>query len=493
MDLPSILPIDLKNVAEANSDKELFEMLLNSTERLIRFFSYAADDETWSMAHESFYRLVFNWSTNQYLQNRLGETYAKAIVNSLHEHYGILGSYLPRGIEILLGKEKVVAMNPIVLGVMSPFFKNLLRREGQDKNIKKLEINEKNIDLVIVVLDYLETANVENLWRIEGEKIFSLLLLAEKWGVKGLASESEEVLKRYITFENVGEELISAFKNQRKIMLEKAIEIFNEKFPGGKISSPEDEVLAFDFFNFDDSDLAFQAIKQEVTHLHFGGDLTLDERFIARLGECRKLKGLSLAESNEWSPLLQQLPDRFQELDVSECAWLGDLELRLLGGIIPRISTLRLAQDTQISYKGFSELKKFQGMKVLDLSRCSLDNDILNLILQGSPSLIELNLYGCRKLSDEAFYELGRRASHLQKLKISRTQVTDGALLDIALKCQELSHLEVDHCLNISEAGLLEILKKAKGLRYLSIRDNHLDLKFLDSLQGLYPLLSVSY
>ena len=42
MDLPSILAADLKNVATAANDHELFDLLLPFTERLIRFFSFAA-------------------------------------------------------------------------------------------------------------------------------------------------------------------------------------------------------------------------------------------------------------------------------------------------------------------------------------------------------------------------------------------------------------------------------------------------------------------
>ena len=44
MDTPSILPLDLRDIARYQTDQELFDALLRQTERLVRFFSYAADD-----------------------------------------------------------------------------------------------------------------------------------------------------------------------------------------------------------------------------------------------------------------------------------------------------------------------------------------------------------------------------------------------------------------------------------------------------------------
>lgn len=492
MDSPSILAADLKNILTAKDDQELFDLLLPSTERLIRFFSFAADDETWSSQHEPFLKLTLNWVTNQYAQNRLGENYAKSVVNSLHEHVSILGPLLPRPLEVEVDQTKL-GVNPLVIGAMSPYFKNLIRKEGQDRTIRILSIPERDAALATQVLNYMETANGENIWRLEREKVVALFRLAEKWGVEGLASACEDVLKRYITFENVDEELVLSFKRGRRVLLERTIEVFNEKYPGGKIFSPQKDQLIFQFFTFDEGELPFQAVKNEVTHLHFSGNLTLDERFVAKLNECKQLCGLDLSQSNEWSPLLQQIPAKVQELTLSECSWLGDRELRLIAGYNPRINALSLAQNTQISYRGFSELKKFQALRTLDLSRCQLDDETFDLILQGAPGLIALNLYGCRRLSDEAFYAIGKRVPHMQTLKISRTQLTDGALSDIAQKCPELSHIEVDHCLNLSETGLLDFLKRAKNLRYLSIKENHLDRGVVDSFKQSFPSLAVSF
>lgn len=491
MDLPGTLPRDLKNL-EVSNDKDLYDQLVVSTKRLTQFFSFAADDETWSSKHGEFYKLVLAWFTRQYCYDRINESYLKTIILSFQEHYSILESYMPRPVNLQF-KDIEIAVNPFIIGVLSPFLRSLLKKAVQEKNARVIQAPEAPLELVQFVLHYLESASVEGLWKFEKPTVLKLLELAEKWGVIGLIEECQEVLKRYISQENISNELLLAIKMKRWVLLEKCKDVFNEKFIDGRILSCEESVFIFEFVNFDERALlAFDVVKNQVTHLCFKGDLIQDEKFTSSMKQSPKLIGLILSETNEWSPFFPEIPKKVYFLDVSKCAWLGDNELRLLLGLIPQISVLKLAENTQITYRGFAELKNLYGLKSLSLEKCSqLDNDALNLILQGTGGLTELNLHGCRKLSDISFYELGKRAPHLVNLVLSRTIIADGALADICFKSQELAKLELDHCLNITEASLFECLRLAKALKILSIRDNRLDERAIRDLRKQYPNVDI--
>lgn len=492
MDLPGILPSDLKNLDVVATDRELYDQLLVSTERLTRFFSFAADDETWSSKHGEFYSLVLAWFTRQYLQDRIKESHVKTILLAFQEHYGALESFLPRPLTIQMG-EDVFPVNPFVIGSMSSYLRSLLKRGIQEKNARTIEIPNSSLDLVQFILHYLESGSVEGLWRFERPVLLKLLELAEKWGVSGLVLECQEVLMRYINQDNVQEELIQAIKKSRWILLERCKEIFNDKFVDGRILNCGEGVLTFEFLNYDErAFLAFDCVKNLVTHLCFKEDLILDEQFYKVMNQSPRLTGLNLSETNSWSPFFPEIPQKVHSLDLSKCAWLGDGELRLLLSLLPKISILNLSENTQITYRGFAELKNLYGLKSLSLEKCfQLENDALNLILQGAGGLTELNLHGCRKLSESSFSELGKRAPHLKKLVLSRTTITDGGLSDIAFKSQELAELELDHCLNISESGLFDCVRLAKLLEVLSIKDNRFNLKAIKDLKDQYPDLVI--
>lgn len=488
MDLPGILPPDLKDLEAVSNDKELYEQLLISTERLTRFFSFAADDETWSSRHGEFYKLVFAWFTRQYLQERIKESHVMTILRSLQDHYPILEPFLPRPVSIQMGSVSI-PVNPCIIGVLSPYLKSLLKKAIQEKNARAIKIPEAPLELVQFALHYLESLSVEGLWKFERPVLLKLLDLAEQWGVTGLANECQEVLKRYIAQDNVQREFLLAIKKERHVLLERCRDVFNDKFVDGQVLSCGAGFLTFEFVNFEErAFLAFDMLKGLVTHLCFKGDLTLDEQFAKVMDQAPKLIGLNLSETNNVSPFFSEIPQKVYSLDVSKCAWLGDKELRLLLSLIPKISILKLAENTQITYRGFAELKNLYGLKSLSLEKCSqLENDGLNLILQGAGGITELNLTGCRKLSDGSFYELGKRTPHLQKLVLSRTGIADGGLGDICFKCQELTDLELDHCLNITEAGLFDCVRLAKQLKVLSIKENRFDTKSIRALKELNP------
>ena len=487
MDLPGILPSDLKNL-EASNDKELYEELVVSTKRLTQFISFAADDETWSSKHGEFYKLVLAWYTRQSFQERVKEVYLQTIILSFQEHYSILESYLPRPLNVQI-EEVLIPVNPFIISVQSSYLKSLLKKAVQEKSAHVIHLTDVPLELVRFALHYLESASVEGLFRFERPTVLKLLELAEKWGIAGLADECQEVLKRYISEENVAEELLNAIKKKRLVLLNRCKDVFNARFRDGQILSCSEGVLVFEFINFEEKALlAFDIVKSLVTHLSFKGDLTEGEHFAKALAQAPRLIGLILSETDEWSPFFPEIPQKIYSLDVSKCTWLGDNELRLLLSLIPRVSILSLAENTQITYRGFAELRNLYGLKSLNLEKCSqLENDALNLILQGAGGLTELNLHGCRKLTDGSFYELGKRTPQLMKLGLSRTVIADGALADISFKCQGLTELELDHCLNITEAGLFDCIRNAKQLKILSIREDRFDEKVIRDLKKQYP------
>ncbi len=489
MDLPGILANDLKDLETATSDQDLYDKLLVSTARLTRFVSYAADDETWSSKHGDFYKLVFAWFTRQYLQDRIRETHVQVILQAFQEHYSILDSFLPRPINLQIG-DVSIPVNPFVIGVSSLYLRSLLKKAIGERRINQIQLQKVSLDLVQFILHYLESLSVEGLWKFERPDLLKLLEITEQWGVPGLSLECQEILKRYINQDNVHDELLIAFKKDRHVLLDQCKDVFNSKFPDSRIVSCGEGTLTFEFLNFDErAFLAFDILKNLITHLCFKGDLTLQESFAKAMQMSPKLIGLTLSETTAWSPFFLEIPLKVYFLDISKCPWLGDNELRQLTIQLPRISDLNLSENTQLTYRGFAELKNLPGLKSLNLEKCfQLDNDALNLILQGSSSLTDLNLHGCRKLSDTSFYELGKRTPHLQKLNLSRTTIADGALSDLAFKCQELTHLYLDHCLNITEASLFTI---AKQLKVLSIRDNRFNSRALRDLQTQYPNLHI--
>ena len=492
MDLPGILSQDLKDLGGASSDKELYEMLLLSSDRLTRFFSFAADDETWSARHGEFYKLVLSWFTRQYLQDRISDRYLRVVCQSFQEHYSILEPFLPRPVTLKMG-DTSFQINPFLAGFMSPYLKSLLKMEVQEKKTRLIEIPEASFELVEYALRYIESGSANELWRFEKPVLLKLLELAERWGVQGLAIECQDVLMRYINQDNVQAELLLAIKKKRWVILERCREVFNQKFIDGHILSCDENSLIFEFFNFDErAFLAFDCVKSLVTQFCFKNDLTQNERFASAMGEAPRLMGLILSETAAWSPFFTEIPKKIYALDVSKCAWLGDGELRMLLNLLPKVSILNLSENTQLTYRGFAEIKNLHGLKTLSLAKCfQLEDDALNLILQGAQGLAELNLKGCRKLSDGSFKELGKRAPHLKKLILSRTSISDGGLVDMCFKCQELTELELDHCLNITESGLFDCARIAGQLNLLSIRENRLDLKAIRDLKELYPALVI--
>ena len=102
--------------------------------------------------------------------------------------------------------------------------------EKQEKGSGGINLGSLSPDLVAFALQYLETGVAEDLWKFHEEEVQALLKIVEKWRVLPLKTECEDVLCRYITFDNMQEALHTSFKMERWTLLERGIERFNQKF-----------------------------------------------------------------------------------------------------------------------------------------------------------------------------------------------------------------------------------------------------------------------
>lgn len=397
MELPAILTTDLRDVARCQSDKELFEYLRPATDRLVKFFSLSSEDETWSEKHIAFHQLTLNWLTNQYEQNRLGDPFAKAIVNAVHDHYSIYKDILPRTLQIQ-SQNSSHLVNPLIVASKSRYIRDFLR-QGQ----KKLVFRDFTDLQLEFIFNYLETEDVGNLWKWEEREIQAILQIAEQWEIESLTIDCQKILLRYIDRENVVKKLHLAVKKNREVLLERCLEVFNANFDHVIASSARPQKFVLEFLDFTEKALeSFAFVKDLVTHLSFRGSLASKEPFGQTLQECKKLIGLILSGSDApFREIPSSISHQIYEMDLGQCSWLTDQELRKILESMPWIQDLSLAQNTQLTYVGFGELKKLQGLKALNLSNCHhLEDRDLGLILSSIPELRSLDLSGCRGISE---------------------------------------------------------------------------------------------
>jgi F-box/leucine-rich repeat protein 2/20 len=492
VDFPLLTPDDLREViADSLSERELYEVLVKRTDRLIRFYLNALEDEAWSTKHIEFYDLTLRWLTQRYLDNRLDAEYARAAVAGLQAHFDILESIVPKPLSIASGQD-FFPINPLILGTMSPFFRQLIRDGAYDKQRNVISLDESDSYLCGYVLHYIEHGEVEDLWKWTEKEIESLISLTEKWGLDSLKEEAETILCRYVTQDNLIDKLPGAIRADHRIIMEKCVMVFNETVTGARLVMVP-EGLGFEFLDFLDKTMRlFEPLKNVITHLIVSGQLTLEDTFEKVLKQCPKLLGLDISRSEVWSPFFSAIPERVRELNVARCAWLNDTTLHKLSSYIRQLHILGLMQNTQLSYLGFGELKNFRDLRSLDLSLCNqLGDSELRIVMRAAPQVIELSLLGCKRIGDDGFHDFARRGVHLQTVNLSRTSLTDGSLLEIGTRCKALQKITINHCLLVSELGLKAFLQVASQLQELSFKDSLSEEIAIELLRKQFPKVEI--
>lgn len=492
MELPALLPKKFVFVSKAENDQALFQRLLRSTEDLVAFFEAASADETWCEKHEDFIKLTLGWLTNQFFQDKLDLDFANRIKEAFQAHYPILHSLLPRNI-LVQTKGNTYEANSLMLGASSSYLKDLLIRECRDKNQRILVLSNINEEQISYLINYMHTGNLRDLWRHERQEILSLLKAATKWHLEELSRECQQILKRYLTKDNLVETLILAQKMRWFYLKQAACAYHNQLELGSNLYARDMEHLGFEFFNFlDKTWTLFLHLAPWITHLIFRNRLTLDRQFGESLKKCSNLISLDISGTEEESPYLEAIPKKLQELLAARCSWLKDENFASINAFCPALNRLDLSQNTQLSYKAFGELKKFLSLKSLNLSLCNqIGDEELALITEAVPGLISIDISGCKRISEAGLFNLIQMAPRLSFLAMGRLAVSDKFLAELANRLRLLESLDLTHCDNLTERSLSDLLRNRVSLSTLNLSECRLLPDFVDQLRRQFPKVKI--
>ncbi len=496
MQLPSFLPEQYANYQEATDDQALFDALVLKPVDLIFFFEYACDDLTWAEMHPQFFRLALQWFTTEILHRRLSRQSGKRLTTIIKSHFSLLSAEIPFDI-IVQTKDKEIPVNSLLMSESSSIFRTLIFVECEQKKSNKLTINRIPENLLPAVVEYIHTGTVPYLWRHSKDEIMVLRQLSAEFELDELAVLCEETLKRYVNKINALEMLVKCYENSWKVLGNWCCQLISENRGVIITLLEEDQLhqkrLAFEFLNAQEPALElFSQLKGLITHLICAGNISEESIFSEIVQGCPKLISLDLSRSQRFSERMLDAPTGVEKLDLSQCSWLTHAILARFVSVYPNVSHLNLASNTQLSFLAWSELTKMKQLKSLGLSNCNqITDEDFSLILKGSPSLIELSMEDCRKLSEKAFFELSRMLPQVVLLNVARCSITDAALQELAARCNYLYSLDISRCKDLSERGIVKSIPQFRALRVLHAQHCGLSDEALEQIKQLQPSLSM--
>lgn len=491
--MPALLPDDLIDYVHCDSEEALFNTLARKPSDLVRFFDYACDDESWSQKYTDFMRRTLVWVTMQSFQDKLPMEYLEAAAKSIRAHYDNLHARLPNNLIFKL-EDTSIQVNSAMYAAASLFFHDLIRRECFDKKNFKLEFPGVSYAKVFrYVEEYVNTGYVSTLWKMELPEVMAILHYSTSVQMPGLSELCEDVLGKYLTKKNVCSMLLMAQKESLNKLKQFCFDFINGEYSDVYLESRGPDSIACKFLEFSEKAMdLFEQIRQGITHLVFTDSVSCESGFGVVVKQCPRLVALDLSHSNSWTEYFSSVPSQVEELNLSACEWLSTHYLKKVIEVCPGLHKLYLASNVQLNANSWGELIRLGGLNTLDLTRCQqVRDDDFRIILHACGAMTELSLEDCKLLSERAFFDLARACTRLQKLNLSRTHASDTAVIEIASRCRGLTSLTLTRCDNITDRGVLEVVKHALSLQTLDVTSCHVTKATIQEAQAMRPTLSI--
>lgn len=481
MKLPAHLATKYPELLSIENDQALFERLYSDSNTLLNFFSEAVLDETWSESHSKFFEMTLQTFDRLLLQDRLSEESLQKLTKTLYRHPHLTQSHLPQNF-LIVARGFSSQVSALLLASTSPLFRDSIR-QGQLK--RSFDLDPKDVERAI---QFIELGQLDDLDTWSEKEILTLLEVAENWNLTALKKVAEKTLAKFLTDEHLFEALLQAHEKKREVYLTQAIQFFNKKYESVNLYTNEENEIILAFYSMIEEALQiFYVLNPILRGLKFTGYTTLDPQFLQIVSQAKHLWTLDVSETETWSPFFLKLPPKIQYFQVSGCPWMDDAALANLKEVLFEIKGLDLGSDSEIGFRGFAELKFFKSLLKLNLENCiQIDDTILNLIIQATPRLQELNLKGCVNISTSGLQNV-LNYTQLQKLDLSKTNVSEELLFSLGA-LQSLSLEKTTLSLDVFK----NFLKRQPQLQKLSIKESRLSERSFKELAAQFPHVEIA-
>jgi hypothetical protein len=137
------------------------------------------------------------------------------------------------------------------------------------------------------------------------------------------------------------------------------------------------------------------------------------------------------------------------------------LLIQVLAEGLPMMAVCDLAGSVRLSSYSLDPLVKSKYIRFINLDRCSkLDNDGIVKLAQLHETLEGISLVGLK-------------------------DITDSALLPVAMKCKALDYVNINYCSRISDVTIEAFAKNCRQLATFHVSSTMLSDECLDNLAGL--------
>lgn len=494
MDWPDLLPKELAFCKKAKTQEGLLALLEeHSDETLIHFFEVAADDETWSMDHKNFIVLALQWCSQEFSQRRLRVDHGARVVSQIHKHSDILVPLLPRDIEIEV-KDGQFFANTLLFGVQSRFFLELIERNYKKGKPLQLRFPDVSSEQFRVLLEGINYGLIETLWRTDYDQLLDLIYQAGQWQLQQVVQQCAEVIRRYVSEENVLELLKIAQAQGLPKLREVCCEELNSKALGVQFASAGDSELLMRIEEHRERNQKLVTdIAPLVTQLALSGSSGEGRYTEQLLRLCGSLRGLDISGSEGFNIQFIRLLPPLHMLDFSNCPWLTDSEVEQLLREAQGLRIILMNENPQLGMKAFRAVTQQPLLEELYCVYCSgLKDPSLETIARGCQALTDLSIAWCPEITDRGLAALGRFRSTLKNIDISHlTKITNAGLRDLTRPLQNLRSIIIQQLPLVTEDGVRDLLAFSPLLDKLDMRLCEISTPGLDGLRALYPQIHI--
>nr|KAJ0187462.1 hypothetical protein LSAT_V11C900465660 [Lactuca sativa] len=195
---------------------------------------------------------------------------------------------------------------------------------------------------------------------------------------------------------------------------------------------------------------------------------------------------------NKFAGALQHL----EHLNLNVCQKISDKGIEAITAVTPSLKIFSIYWNVRVTDVGISHLVKnckhilelnlsgckgisdkslqmvgdnYQHLELLDITRCiKITDGGLQHIMAKCSGLKSLNLYALSSFTDEAYKKLSL-LSNLRFLDLCGAQnISDEGLFSIA-KCKNIRILNLTWCVRVTDVGVIAIAKGCTSLEYLSL------------------------